>query len=541
MDNPIRNIVIVGGGAAGWITAGLLAAEHNADQGILATNPPLNISLIESPEVPIIGVGEGTWPSMRLTLQKIGISETEFLLCCDASFKQGSKFINWRGAAGSSASALEPSSSAAMQPFTSDSYLHPFSLPIGQHELNLCPFWLPFQQEVAFADAVCQQFQLSEQGLAPKQITTAEYSFINNYGYHLNAGKFSQLLQKHITEKLGVRYIPDHVLAINNHPSGDIASVLTREHGEIAGDLFIDCSGLRSMLLGEHLQVPLVSQQHVLFNDSALAVQMPYPVADAPIASCTHSTAQSCGWIWDIALPTRRGIGHVYSSAHISDTAAEQQLRQYLTKDFGADAADSAEFRKLSIAPGHRAVCWKNNCIAIGMAAGFIEPLEASALAMVEWTAKTLSLQLPAHRGVMDIIAKRLNQTFLQHWQQIIEFLKLHYVLSQRTDHDYWHDHRESSSIPTSLQDALQLWRYQVPSAMDISHSDVLFPAASYQYVLYGMGFQTKVTDSPKPSLQRKAQQLFNENIQRVQKLKLVLEDNRSLLQKIRQHGLPKI
>jgi 2-polyprenyl-6-methoxyphenol hydroxylase-like FAD-dependent oxidoreductase len=531
MDNPIHNIVIVGGGAAGWITAGLLAAEHNADQGLLAANPKLTISLIESPDVPIIGVGEGTWPSMRLTLQKIGISETEFLLCCDASFKQGSKFINWRGVANPS----------AMQSFNSDSYLHPFSLPIGQQELNLCSFWLPFQQEIAFADAVCQQFQLSELGFAPKQIATPEYSFVNNYGYHLNASKFSQLLQKHITEKLGVRYIADHVLAIHSHPSGDIASVITRQHGEIVGDLFVDCSGLRSMLLGEHLQVPLVSQQHVLFNDSALAVQMPYPQGDAPIASCTHSTAQSCGWIWDIALPTRRGIGHVYSSAHTSDTAAEQQLRHYLSKDFGADAANSAEFRKLSIAPGHRAVCWKNNCIAIGMAAGFIEPLEASALAMVEWTAKTLSSLLPANRGVMDIVAKRLNQTFLQHWQQIIEFLKLHYVLSQRTDHDYWHDHRESSSIPGSLQDALQLWRYQVPSANDISHSDVLFPAASYQYVLYGMGFQTELMGSPKPSLQRRAQQLFNENIQKVQKLKLVLDDNRSLLQKIRQHGLPKI
>lgn len=546
MDNPIRNIVIVGGGAAGWITAGLLAAEHNVDQGIVANTPKLAICLIESPDVPIIGVGEGTWPSMRLTLQKIGISETDFLLCCDASFKQGSKFINWRGPVhptdvSASLSGHMLGGNATTAAITHDSYLHPFSLPIGQQELNLCPFWLPHHQDVAFADAVCQQYQLSEMGLAPKHITTAEYSFVNNYGYHLNAGKFSQLLQKHVTEKLGVRYIPDHVLAIRSQLNGDIASVQTREHGEICGDLFIDCSGTRSLLLGEHLAVPFISQHHVLFNDSALAVQMPYPKDDTPIASCTHSTAQSCGWIWDIALPTRRGIGHVYSSAHLSDRAAEQQLRDYLSADFGAAAADRAELRKLTIAPGHRALCWKNNCIAIGMAAGFIEPLEASALAMVEWTAKTLSSQLPAHRGVMDLIAQRVNQTFLQHWQQIIEFLKLHYVLSKRVDHDYWHDHREGSSIPTSLQDALYVWRYQVPSASDIRHSDVLFPAASYQYVLYGMGFLTELTGSQKPSLQRRAQQLFNENLQRIEKLKLVLEDNRSLLQKIRQHGLPVI
>jgi len=528
MDNPIRNIVIVGGGAAGWITAGLLAAEHNADQGVLAANPKLSITLIESPDVPIIGVGEGTWPSMRLTLQKIGIRETEFLLCCDASFKQGSKFINWRG-------------SAAGPGLFADSYVHPFSLPIGQQELNLCPFWLPYQHEVAFADAVCQQFQLAELGLAPKQISTAEYSFINNYGYHLNAAKFSQLLQTHITEKLAVRYIADHVVAIQSQPNGDISAIRTRDHGDIPGDLFIDCSGSRSLLLGEHLQVPWVSQQQVLFNDRALAVQMPYPTEHAAIAAFTHSTAQSCGWIWDIGLPTRRGIGHVYSSAHLGEEAAAAQLSVYLQQQFGAAAASSAEFRQLRFAPGHRAVCWQHNCVAIGMAAGFIEPLEASALAMIEWTAKTLSSQLPANKAVMGIVASRLNKAFLQHWQQIVEFLKLHYVLSQRSDHDYWQDHRAPSSIPQALQEALQLWRYQVPSAQDISHSDVLFPAASYQYVLYGMGFQTQLSGSQKPSLQRKAQGLFNENIQRIQKLKPVLDDNRSLLQKIRLHGLPTI
>jgi hypothetical protein len=202
---------------------------------------------------------------------------------------------------------------------------------------------------------------------------------------------------------------------------------------------------------------------------------------------------------------------------------------------------DNLEFKKLSIAPGHRQVCWKNNCMAIGMAAGFIEPLEASALALVEWSANTLAKQLPANRQVMDIVASRVNQRFSQHWQQIIEFLKLHYVLSKRSDSDYWHDHRESSTIPDSLQQQIELWRTQAPNIHDIQHTDVLFPAASFQFVLYGMEFQTMVPTQLKPSLQHKAQQLFSENIKRTQGLKQILPTNRELLAKIAQYGLPKI
>lgn len=523
MDNQISKVVIVGGGAAGWLTAALLAAEHNMDQGVLSAAPRLQITLIESPDVAIIGVGEGTWPSMRATLQKIGLSETEFLIECEASFKQGSQFINWCGHK------------------DQDSYLHPFTLPIGTPELNIASYWLPFAGEVAFADAVSPQQQLCAAGLAPKLISTAEYNFVNNYGYHLNAGKFSALLQRHAVSKLGVEYKLAHITAIKNHSNGDIATVLTSDQQEIAGDLFIDCSGLKSILLGEHLQVPLLAQHQVLFNDTALAVQVPYTGEDQGIASCTLSTAQSCGWIWDIGLPSRRGVGHVYSSAHMTDLQAEQKLRQYLAPSIGQQKASEVEPRKLKLRPGYRQSCWVNNCIAVGMAAGFIEPLEASALALVEWTAKTLSSQFPVNKTVMPVLAKRMNENFNRHWQQIIEFLKLHYVLSQRADSDYWHDHRESSSIPAQLQQLLTLWRYQVPGSQDFPYSDLLFPAASYQYVLYGMGFNTQAGQVSKISLQRKAQQLFQDNYKRTQAMKAQLWSNRDLLNKISEFGLPKL
>ncbi|MCE9686498.1 tryptophan 7-halogenase [Shewanella sp. AS16] len=526
---PIHKIVIVGGGSAGWLTAAILAAEHNVDRGQVAASPRLDITLIESPDVATIGVGEGTWPSMRNTLSKIGISETEFIRQCDASFKQGSRFIDWQ-------------QDGVLPGQPQKQYLHPFSLPHGHQTLDLCPFWLPHRDSVSFADAVSSQDCLTQLGLAPKTIATPEYHFQNNYGYHLDAGKFSRMLMLHCTEKLGVTHVRDHVTHIQGLPNGDIDSLLTKENGLIHGDLFIDCSGVKSLLLGEHLQVPFLSQHSVLFNDRALAVQVPYADDLSPIASCTLSTAQPCGWIWDIGLSSRRGVGYVYSSSHCSDSDAEQSLFTYLgdinpnVKGHGA-----AEIRRLSIKPGYRARCWQNNCIAIGMAAGFIEPLEASALALVEWSANTLATQLPANRAVMDTIAARVNERYERHWLQIIDFLKLHYLVSRREADAYWRDHREANSVPARLDEYLALWRHQAPGPQDIGHREPLFPAASFQYVLYGMGFHTALPTHVKPSQQQLAQKLFSENQQRTRALSRNLPANRDLLDRVKQAGFAKI
>lgn len=165
------------------------------------------------------------------------------------------------------------------------------------------------------------------------------------------------------------------------------------------------------------------------------------------------------------------------------------------------------------------------------MAAGFIEPLEASALALVEWSAKTLAAALPLEPALYGLAAAKMNRTFLRHWQQIIEFLKLHYVLSER-DTPYWRAHRETASIPQTLQDQLQLWQQQVPQPLDFAYQDLLFPAASYQYVLYGMGALTQ-TLAAKPSQQARARALFAQNYQDLTKLQQLLPDNRQLLQQL--------
>ncbi len=362
-------------------------------------------------------------------------------------------------------------------------------LPQGFTQINLAPHWLSNDRGRNFSESVCPQEQICELGLAPKMITTPEYKAVVNYAYHLDAGKFAPFLQKHCTEKLGVRHVLADVQSVNQTESGDIRSVTTRQSGEIAGDLFVDCSGFSALLLGKALGVGFKSCSDVLFCDTALAVQVPYETPDAPMASHTISTAQSAGWIWDIGLPTRRGTGYVYSSRHSSDEQAHEVLMSYL----GPRHKDLTP-RKIPIRSGHREIFWKNNCVAVGLAAGFLEPLEASAIVLIELSAKLIAEQMPANREVMDIIAARFNEVTGYRWGRIIDFLKLHYVLTKRTDNQFWIDNVDPVTIPERLQKLLRLWKYQSPWFFDeFDRLEEVFPAASYQYVLYGMGFRTEV------------------------------------------------
>ncbi|SHF37536.1 2-polyprenyl-6-methoxyphenol hydroxylase [Microbulbifer donghaiensis] len=517
-DKTIRHVMIVGGGSAGWLTAAVLAAEYIPD-----TERGIQVTLVESPDVPTVGVGEGTWPSMRGTLKRIGVSETEFLRACDASFKQGSRFIDWIRGDG-------------------DEYFHPFTPPVSFQQLNLAPHWQKYRDQVPFADAVCGQAQISREALAPKMISTAEYAFALNYGYHLDAGKFAAFLQRHCTDKLGVRHLQERITDISGDTDGYIESLTTESGEKLTADLFVDCSGSASLLIGKHYGIPLRPQQQVLFNDRALAVQVAYPRPDSPIASCTHSTARAAGWVWDIGLPSRRGVGYTYSSAHTTDAEAEQVLREYIDQDAAVSGALLFEPRQIKFDPGYREKFWHRNCVAIGMAAGFIEPLEASALVMVEKSAQMLAELLPPDRAAMDAVERRFNRRFSGHWQRIIEFLKLHYVISQRSDSDYWLAHRNTESIPQSLKDSLEIWRYQPASLNDARMADELFPAASYQYVLSGMEFIADTTTVQRQGNQAaEAERLFRENARQAQRMSRALPSNRALLQQIGEVALPTI
>jgi tryptophan 7-halogenase len=515
--DAVRRIVIVGGGTAGWIVAGVLASRYprRGERGVV-------ITLIESRQQSPIGVGEGTWPTIRSTLKQIGVSETDFLRECEASFKQGSRFAGWVD--GSDA----------------DEYWHPFTLPAGYIERNPAPYWLAGPREKSFAASVCFQSELCARGLAPKQITTPEYSGLANYAYHLDAGKFVLFLRKHCVDKLGVTHVYDEITRVESEPTGYISHLVTRSGKQLAGDLFVDCSGFTSLLIGKHFEVPFVSQRDVLFVDKAWAVQVPYRDEASPIASTTLATARSCGWVWDIGLMTRRGVGYVYSSNHTSDESALAELQLYLSER--GEQSARLSFRNIAINSGYRRQYWTQNCVAVGLSAGFLEPLEASAIVMIELSAKSIANLLPGSRTAMRHAARLFNETFRYRWERIVDFLKLHYVLSRRTDSPFWSDNRRGKSMPESLREALEYWRYHSPWHDDFLQREEVFSAASYQYILHGMGFETRGADWLSNDNERTlVLQSMSETARQTQALAAVLPANRDLLTRVRRYGLQKI
>jgi hypothetical protein len=318
-----------------------------------------------------------------------------------------------------------------------------------------------------------------------------------------------------------VTHISDKIVAVEDAPDKDIAAIRTRSGKRIAGDLFIDCSGHSALLIKGHCGSDWVDRSTYLFNDRALAVQVAVE-PDSPIASTTIATAHRAGWIWDIALPGRRGIGCVYSSRFMSDSEAEQVLAHYL----GAAVPDAGEVhpRQLNFPTGHRRRFWDRNCLAIGLSSGFIEPLEASAIVLIELSLRALVDNFPSDRTMMNIVAERFNDLFTIRWNRIVEFLKLHYVLSERAE-PYWRAHRDHGTFPDRLAGLLELWRQQPPSAYDLPLAEEIFPAASYQYVYYGMSEETPA-DLPQPEPELIAQ--LQSTAQRARALLAALPTNRA-------------
>ncbi|SDD20939.1 tryptophan halogenase family protein [Kordiimonas lacus] len=503
MTAQAKNIVIVGGGSAGWITAGLIAARTRASAA-----RPVNVTVIEAPDIPIIGVGEGTWPSMRMTLRTMGINEQDFIAACHASFKQGSKFRQWR------------------KNTPEDFYYHPFDLPEGFEDGDIAAYWLKAGTQ-SFSRTVCPQEHLCERHFAPKSLTSPGYAGFTNYGYHLDAGTFSVFLRSHATSQLGVTHIADKVLGVVAAENGDIAAVETEASGRIDGDLFIDCTGSRSLLLGGHYGIGLTPKSDILFADTALAVQVPYGEAD-PVQSTTVATAQPAGWVWDVSLSSRRGVGHVYSSNHMDEEAATECLRGYLGLDDAQFGALSV--RKLAIGSGYRQAFWHHNCVAIGLSAGFLEPLEASALMLIETSANMVADALVAESGDLATSRDAFNRDLHQIWDDIIHFLKLHYCLSERTE-AFWQDNRQPDSMPASLVADMEAWRQPHQGQAPRYGGGTVFPPASYLYVLYGMGFRPDGTAGTlTPDAQSFGKKCADKVERTVAQLQALLPQNRALL-----------
>lgn len=463
----MKRVIIVGGGTAGWLSAGYLAKRLGADlPGGVA------ITLVESKEIGILGVGEGTFPTIRKTLATIGVDEAEMIRRCGATFKQGAKFAHWRHAPGTG---------------RHDHYLHSFQNTEDRGGLDLLPYWLlGLAGDENWDEVNTPQKKAADAHRAPKLPSHPDYVAPLNYAFHFDAVTLAQLLRDQGIAN-GVTHLIDTVGEVLTGEQG-IAGVRTAANGVLTADLYIDCTGFRAELIGKALGSPYRSCRDVLFCDTALAIQVPYSTEDAPIASYTISTAQEAGWIWDIGLDRRRGIGHVYSSSHTDDARAEAVLRDYV-----GPAGERLETRKIRFEGGYREINWVKNCVAIGLSSGFFEPLEATGIVFAEVAAAMVANLFP-WGGDFETSARQFNHIMRRRYERALDFIKLHYSISQRRDSDFWRDNVDPSTSRDSLHELLDRWRFRPPTEIDIDANVDIFAEPSWQYVLYGMGWKTDLS-----------------------------------------------
>lgn len=446
-------ILILGGGAAGWLSAAYLARSL----------PDAAITLVESPAIATVGVGEGSFPSLRNTLSFIGLDERAFLRDADAAFKQGVVFDGWKAAG--------------------TSYFHPFNAPHRAGPVDLAPYWLLRRAAGAatpFADAVTLQGEVVRQGRAPKRLSDPDFAGPMNYAYHFDAAKLAAALAAR-ARTLGVRHLQGEADGVTLAPDGRIAGVHVAGHGDLSADLYLDCTGFRARLIGEALGARFRPAGDSLFNDRAVALQLPYDRPDAPIVPATVATAHAAGWTWDIGLPSRRGVGYVYSSAHCDDDRAEATLRAY-----AGPAADGLSARRLRFDTGYRETPWIGNCVAVGLAAGFFEPLESTGVMLIEIAAAMIADLFTPDPDGMAAAARRYNAMMSERHARIIDFLKLHYALSRRPE-PYWRDNADPRSWSETLRDHLAQWARRPVSRFDFAVDHETFLPPSYQFILYGM------------------------------------------------------
>ena len=439
-----KKIAIIGGGSSGWMAAAYLNAALNRNGRTL-----VDISLVESPDVPRVGVGEATVPSIIHILRVLGVDEAQFLKKVDGTFKQAIKYVNWLENDGSS-------------------YYHPFNRvrdsPIDRSGLN----WLMSDRSVPFAETVSAQPKLCEMNMSPQMAGPWDFGPILTYAYHMNAIKFADYLCELSTAR-GVKHYLDHVTDIEMAENGNIAAVLTRGGVRLEADLFIDCTGFAALLIEKKLGVEWIDCSQWLLCDRAVTLHVPY--ADhypGHIRPYTTATALSSGWVWEIPLLDKRSLGYVHSSAFIGEEDAEAELRQ-----FEGSHASGLDTRIVSFKVGHRAKAWVRNCIAIGLSGGFIEPLESTGLYLSDLATVMLSEHFP-YGNDFEPLAFRFNRIMANRFYEILDFINLHYCLTRRNDTAFWREVRKPERITDRLQAKLDYWRIKAPTPTDFE--DQFFP-----------------------------------------------------------------
>jgi len=479
-----KKVLIVGGGSAGWMAAAYLDAVLNRDG-----RKSVDIGLIESPDVPRIGVGEATIPSINHILAAIGIDEREFMRRVDGTFKQSIKFVNWLHGSG-------------------EHYYHAFARILPTPIDSTGRRWLRSDRSMPFMETVSAQPLLCEINLAPQMLGDWDFGPPLIYAFHMNALKFADYLCE-LAKSRGVRHWVDHVTDVQVAGNGNIEAVTTATGLRLDADLFVDCTGFAALLIEKKLGVGWVDCSQWLLCDRAVTIHVPYERHyPGYVRPYTTATALSAGWVWEIPLRDRRSLGYVHSGAFSSDDDAERELRAFE----GAHAADLPS-RIVHFKVGHRSKAWVGNCIAVGLSGSFIEPLESTGLYLSDLATVMLSEHFP-YGDDFAPLAYRFNRIMANRFYEILDFINMHYCLTRRTDSAFWRELRKPERMTDRLKAKLDFWRLKPPSNADFEDqyfpdqprvplpsgglpgdhrppvdTGRLFTRSSYEAVLYGMDF----------------------------------------------------
>ncbi len=454
----MRRVIIVGGGSAGWMTAAYLNGALN-DKG---ANKNVDITLIESPDIPRISVGEATVPSIHHMLDVIGIDETEFMKATDATFKQSIKYVNWLNNKG-------------------ENYHHPFSRATPGPIDRTGQKWMESLRDIPFMETVSAQTIISEINRAPKPLGNEQFIAPLKYAYHFDAALYADYLRD-FSKARGVNHVLANVQHVDQAETGYITQVWLDNEDIIQGDFFIDCTGFKALLIEKTMNVPFDDYSQWLLCDQAVVAQFSYeeyfPGVIRPYTTCT---AQSAGWIWDTPTQTRRAMGYVHASEFIDAETAKAELLAYQS-----EALTDFDTRLIRFKVGQRQKAWSKNCIAIGLSGGFIEPLESTGIYLAELAAVTLAEYFPYKDEDIPASAYRLNRIISNRYYEILDFINLHYCLTRRTDTAFWREVQKPERINDRLKAKLEYWRMKSPTQSDFEDQS-----------FYGFNYDRAISNDP--------------------------------------------
>ena len=467
MGQPVKKITIVGGGTSGWISACYLA-RYFAQR---LARGELSITLIESPDVGIIGVGESTARPMSDLLRIIGIKESEFIKRCDATFKLSGKFVNWDHDENG-----QPES--WINPFFSQSDLHGVNPAYLYANYAMHPGGGPKDEDFTSAISVCPALVDARRG--PRKTTMGDYEWDVPYSYHMNAVELAKILMEH-GRKLGVTQILDHVEDILLDEKGNVSTLKLRENGDHDVEFIIDATGFIGLIINKALDEPFDPYDQYLLNDRAAVMQLPHEDPE-DIEPASRATGMDAGWSFHVPLFNRIGTGYIFSSKFLTDDEAVAEFKSYI-----GERGRDVDMRIIPMRIGKARRSWVKNCLAVGLSSGFVEPLEATAIYSVQVALQWFTNYFPDIDGD-EVVRGRYNRLIDNLYDEIVDFISLLFCTSNREDTPYWRAVRHEMDIPPRLKENLEIWRHTMPEELDLPNR-TFFTPTSYRAALMGKGY----------------------------------------------------